>query len=154
MPSKVNFTQAIIRGVDFELDKKTNQVHVNINMATSWTAKVREKMKWGEIPEWEIGPTILKGELVGTEMILRPSDDKLGAEEFTLAIHAVSDFKAYRRKEGEGSKTVLQFTIRTRADDAEALTGAYLRRVGQIGGELSVSYERQMELGETTQPEE
>ena len=149
MASKVTFIEAIIRKVDFALEPKTNQVHVNIHCVAGWSTAVRDTMSWGDIPEWQDNPAILKGSLVATSMRLSPAESKLSAEQFEIAIHQVEDFRALRVKENENAARIeLRFTVRTRADDAEALAGAYLRRVGLGTGEMRITYQRQIEFGE------
>ena len=81
------------------------------------------------------------------------NDEKLSKETFELPIRSTSEFKVLRVQNGQNSTVRLRFCVRTNADDAEALAGAYLRRVGTGNGRLHVRYAQQLAFGEEQEAE-
>lgn len=119
-------------------------IHVKTNPPTK---AVREAMDWDEIPDCaeDMG---LTGELIGTNLVLVPSDDKLEKHELEMECTSAAQFVLNRiqDKDGGGKKIQLSFVIESREKGALAKLENYCEKVGKGAATLKIGYQDQADL--------
>jgi hypothetical protein len=140
----ITFTNVTIRSAHIGLTE------TKIHLSAGWTAKIREAMKWGDAPEgWDGGK--LGGELIGQNMILTPTDEKLAGHELQVGIGNVGGFSLVVTEHddaGQVSARELRFHSVSQEAGVAALVENYLRTIGEAPGKLKVAYTKQLALGE------
>lgn len=153
MSHTVTFTGAYVRYLDLRLDPKGENTHIRIHMTANYTKEVREFMKWPEDMPDVIETAGMFGEILGTNAIITPDDEKLKQHEQDIDIDSIEDFKAVLVGTDDKNKRELRFVIKSSKPDIETRIGLYVRRLGKAKGKVKVSYVKQETLeGTKTEP--
>lgn len=137
------FRGAFLRQFDFR--KGASGWFCRLHFTADYTKPIADAMGWGA-PQTGATDTDLEGELVAQHLIITPNDPALRNQEVQLDCDTVDDFEYARVKDGEGFNEELRFKVHTVMDGAEAIVGAFARRIGQSASQLRVSYAKQEDL--------
>lgn len=157
MPENIKFRGVVIQSCDVRQSANGESAFTKIHLRADFSDPVREAMKWDARPEGWGGGDLL-GELVGVEMLVKPSSRELARFAFKMPIKRVKDFKLVVLKaKGDGEEElVLTFLIETVAKGAYKTVGSWIENLGKEKAQLTVSYREgdQLEIGEAQATEE
>lgn len=139
MADTVLFRGAFIRSFNYKNAKDSR--HTKIEFTADWTDKIREAMKWPEVPEGYEKVDLI-GKLSASHMILTPSKRELRDHEFQIEIDEATDFTVIPTldKKGEVKSRELRFAITSTSKGCAAKVEAYCQKMGREAAQLKVSY--------------
>ncbi len=139
---KMIFRGASIRYVDIRQTEAG--VFSRIHMRADWSEPVREEFGWPEIDDTLRSPVKLRGELIGSHMVLTPNGP-IKNSEIQIEVKDVTDFSLVKKSGGEDGieECSLNFIVRSAQEGAAGVVEAYLRVAGQAEAQLQISYQAQ-----------